>query len=382
MTCADLRAMRRLLPLLAFVPVAIPSAAPAQGSLSIAGGIDVGPQFIQNGGAGLRRVDSGVYTASRIIVKGTEDLGGGLGALFYLASRFGADTGAPLNPAKFWNAGSYVGLGSKRWGTLTFGRQYLPMYWSFLGADDSGPQRLHGYSAVQLLQRSQFARIAAAASPIKRAGSLDTLAGGVYTLNLASAFEDKLAIYTTPAMAGVTAILAAGAPEGYAAGNGRVFAGNVEYRNGSFYSSVAHTRKQGRVPVAGAEGEFLNERLASAMYAITPGLKLWGNAHRWVLESAGGRLEGRDWMLGASRWWGSNELWINCASKALDDCRACGSRAYAVGYHHLLSKRAELYAAVARTSNDANAGGGVNGFYPINFGRSVRGIAAGVALTF
>lgn len=353
----------------------------AQTSFTLGGRLDVGPQWIDNGAGTQKRVDSGTYTASRLFLRGYEDLGGGLGALFYMEHRLNADTGTPQS-AKFWNAGSYVGLSSADWGTVTMGRQYVPIFWSFLFADDTGPLRLHGYSAVQSVQRGSFARVAAAASPVKAAGSLDSLAGGIYQLNISSAFEDNLFVYKSPSFGGATAMLAVGAPEGYAAGNGKVYAGNVEYRNDRLYASVAYNRKKGTVPAGGGAEQDVREALASAMFAVTPDVKIWGNLHPWRFESAGTPLKGRDWMLGASWWFGVSELWVNYATKKIDDCSACGTSGIGLGYHYRLSKKTELYASYGHVSNDANAATGLNGFAPGAPGLNVRGVAAGVAMTF
>ncbi len=233
---------------IALAVVASVGRAQAQSSVSIAGRVDVGPQIINNGAGSKKRVDSGTYTASRLIFKGTEDLGGGLSAGFYLENRFNADTGAPQSATTFFNGGSQVFIASKDLGSLTLGRQYVPIFWSFLFADDTGPLKLHGYSALQSVQRSAFARISATTSPIKAAGSLDSIGSGVYTLSSTSAFENNLIVYKTPKFGGVTAMLAGGAPEGSPAGNGRVLGGNIEYNGGPPYASVAFNQKRDTLP--------------------------------------------------------------------------------------------------------------------------------------
>lgn len=375
--------MKIALPVLALTLTCAAVTAHAQGSVTLAGRVDVGLQRVDNGVSTTSRVDSGTYTASRLVLRGSEDLGGGLSALFYMEHRLNADLGAQQSAAKFWNAGTYVGLSDKTWGTLTLGRQYAPIFWSFLFADDTGPLRLHGYSALQSVQRSNFARINAAASPIKSAGSLDAIAGGVYSLGITSAFEDNLVVYKTANFGGATAMFAVGAPEGYASGSGKVFSGNVEYRSGGLYASVAANRKEGRVPAGGSLKQTMNEQLISGMYEVMPGLKLWGNFHPWKLESAANtQLKGRDWMLGASYWFPQSEVWVNYAGKKLNNCTACNSQGWGIGYHYFLSKRTELYASIATVSNDANSANSLNGFAPGNFGQTVRATAMGIATTF
>ena len=362
------------------------ASATAQSSVAINGRLDVGPEYIDDGVNKMKRIDSGTYTASRLIFKGTEDLGGGLSAGFYLESRFNANLGAQQSASKFFNAGSQVYLSSTSWGSVTLGRQYVPIFWSFLFADDTGPLRLHGYSAVQSVQRSAFARISATASPVKAAGSLDTIGGGVYTLGISSAFEDNLIVYKTPSIGGATVMLAAGAAEGAPSGSGRVLAGNVEYRGGPFYASVAYNQKRGTVPAGGVgPSQTVTEALASGMWAPAPtGFKLWGNFHPWKLETpaATSELRGHDWMLGASYWFPQSELWVNYAQKTIDNCIACNSKGFGIGYHYFLSRRTELYTSIAQVSNNANSGNALNGFTPGVLGASVKGYAAGIATTF
>jgi len=359
------------------------SAALAQSSVQLAGRMDMGLRHADTGDNTVTRLDSGNYTASRLVLRGNEDLGGGLSALFYMEHRFNADTGTPQS-GKFWNAGSYVGLSSTTWGTVTLGRQYTPMFWSFLFAEETGRHRLHGFSAVQSVQRSNTARIRASASPIQTGGSLDSVSqGGVYALGMTSAFEDNMVVYKTPDFNGLTAMLAYEFDEKYeAAGNGRLFSGNVEYRSGPLYASLAANQKRGR---AGNDKQKFSEQLVSGMYEVLPGIKLWGNVHPWQMKSvANTELKGRDWMLGASYWLPGErgQFWLNYANKSIRKCEACNSSGWGIGYHHHLSKRTELYVAHARVSNSANAANTLAGFAPDGFGRSVSATTVGLATTF
>jgi GBP family porin len=363
--------------------VSVVGAASAQSSVIIAGRVDGSLQYIDNGMVKTKRLDSGTYSASRLSFGGTEDLGGGLSALFYLEHRLSLDTGAAANAAKFWNGGSFVGLSSKTLGTITLGRQYGPTFWTFLLGDESGPVRNHSYSAVTSIQRSNFARIAGGASPIKTAGSLDTLAGGLYSLGITSTYEDNLIVYKSPELSGLTLRLAAGAPEGYQAGSGKIYGTNVEYRNGPLAAALAYNVKEGTVPAGGAgPRQKLQDVVASGMYSVTKDFKVWGNYHPWKLDSAGSQLKGRDWMLGTSYWLPQSQVWVNYARKTMDDCSGCNSSGFGVGYHYLLSKRTELYASYASVSNGANAANTLNGFAPAALGQRVRGLAAGIMHVF
>ena len=72
--------------------------------------------------ANTTTVASGVGPTSRWGIRGTEDLGGGLRALFNLESGINADTGASSNATTYFDRASIVGLGGS-WGTVTAGRQ-------------------------------------------------------------------------------------------------------------------------------------------------------------------------------------------------------------------------------------------------------------------
>jgi len=67
-------------------------------------------------------LNSGVDNTSRWGLRGSEDLGGGLRALFQLESGINLDTGTSANSTKYFDRASWLGL-SGAWGTLAAGRQ-------------------------------------------------------------------------------------------------------------------------------------------------------------------------------------------------------------------------------------------------------------------
>ncbi|MEF7616983.1 porin [Aquincola sp. MAHUQ-54] len=75
---------------------------------------------------------------SRIGLRGTEDLGNGLRAVFTLEQGLGPDSGTLNQGGRSWGRQAFVGL-SGPWGSLTFGRQYSMLFWSQLDADVLGP---------------------------------------------------------------------------------------------------------------------------------------------------------------------------------------------------------------------------------------------------
>jgi predicted porin len=86
-------------------------------------------------GDAIWSMEDGIFTGSRLGFRGTEDLGGGLRAVFTLESGFDPSTGGSLqgtatadygqeaiNP-RFWGREVHVGLRGN-WGGVTLGRQY------------------------------------------------------------------------------------------------------------------------------------------------------------------------------------------------------------------------------------------------------------------
>ncbi len=358
-------------------------------SVTLYGRVDVGVQHVDNGVLSKNTVDSGHYTASRFGFRGKEDLGSGLSAIFQFENGFDASTGKAQSEAKLFNRGAHVGLSSSTAGTLTLGRQYVPIFWTFLYADDAGRVRLHGASTVQSVQRSNFARIATSASPLQNGGSLAPSKDGLQSVGITSAYEDNLLVYKSPNWAGASASLAygvgneSGASSSVVKRDGRVFGGNLEYNRDGLFVGAAFNRKDGYFSnTSGEHGQHLNEQLVSAMVTAAPNLKIWGNYHPWSLSAADQRLKGHDWMLGVSYTLPSGMLWANYADKTIKNCASCNSSGFGIGYHHHLSKRTELYTSIGKVSNQGNSANSLNGTAPGAFGKSVTAVAVGVAHQF
>src|SRR5476649_216248 len=108
---------------------AMSSAALAQSNVTIYGLLDAAVVSERGGATGsVTKLTGGVASASRLGFKGTEDLGGGLSALFVLEEGVLIDTGAQDSTGQAFNRQSYVGLSSKTAGTITLGRQYTMLY--------------------------------------------------------------------------------------------------------------------------------------------------------------------------------------------------------------------------------------------------------------
>jgi len=112
---------------LASILVMLSAGAHAQSSVTMYGLIDEGMNFTNNAGTGsVYKLQSGDVVGSRWGIKGNEDLGGGLSAIFKLENGFNASNGTLGQDGRIFGRQAYAGLASNQYGTLTLGRQYDP----------------------------------------------------------------------------------------------------------------------------------------------------------------------------------------------------------------------------------------------------------------
>ncbi|MEI5998400.1 porin [Paraburkholderia bengalensis] len=114
----------------ALLASAFAGTAHAQSSVTLYGIIDAGISYVNhsktstNGSSKLFKYDDGVAQGSRWGMRGTEDLGGGLKALFVLESGFNSGNGTSGQGGALFGRQAFVGLAKDGIGSLTFGRQY------------------------------------------------------------------------------------------------------------------------------------------------------------------------------------------------------------------------------------------------------------------
>ncbi|PVX84299.1 porin [Paraburkholderia unamae] len=115
--------------------LAAAGAAHAQSSVTLYGVIDESIQFAHNTGpvGGAAGSDNfwglagGNLSGNRWGLKGTEDLGAGLKAIFQLENGFDINNGTLGQGGKMFGRQAFVGLSHDQYGTITLGRQYDPL---------------------------------------------------------------------------------------------------------------------------------------------------------------------------------------------------------------------------------------------------------------
>ncbi|MGF6935438.1 GBP family porin [Paraburkholderia sp. UCT70] len=105
------------------------TAAHAQNSVTLYGLLDAGISYSNNtGGHSNVALSSGIMQSNRWGLKGAEDLGDGLKAVFVLENGFALGNGKLGQGGREFGRNAYVGLSSNTLGTLTVGRQNEFMY--------------------------------------------------------------------------------------------------------------------------------------------------------------------------------------------------------------------------------------------------------------
>ena len=100
-----------------------------QSAVTLYGLIDAGFMYTNNVTKGTSRgslfqATSGEISGSRLGLRGSEDLGGGLHAIFVLENGFNLQNGKLSQNSRLFGRQAFVGIKSDMFGTLTLGRQY------------------------------------------------------------------------------------------------------------------------------------------------------------------------------------------------------------------------------------------------------------------
>jgi len=339
---------------------AFAGAASAQSSVTVYGIVDLGFDKTDTGAAAgsTTGIKSGGQSSSRIGFKGTEDLGGGLNAIFQLEATLQADTGAGFatptaatsgvntgyaNGAGGFNRIATVGLQSNAFGTVNLGRQASVIKDAYDIVDPFGDGgTIAPISAIFFggLLNSDYGRIS-------NAVKYSTPSFGGFKASAAYGFGETTGSTSDNSNYGIGA--------GYANGPLNV---QFAYHNQDRLATVAPLTVS---PARENELMFLG---ATYNFGV---VKLHGAYADTSISSAGvPDLEFQNYMLGVSVPLGAAGNLF--ASYSVNDNKTTGvtnadSQKAAIMYTYDLSKRTNLYTGYSHTSNDANVNlaGGPNG---------------------
>ena len=111
--------------LIALAVLAASGAASAQSNFTLYGVVDASLAH-EKGDGSVRKLNSGQLNGSRLGVRGTEDLGGGLKGAFQIENGFNIDTGTQAQGGRLFGRQAWVGV-EGHFGAVRLGRQYTPL---------------------------------------------------------------------------------------------------------------------------------------------------------------------------------------------------------------------------------------------------------------
>ncbi|MGE0329204.1 MAG: porin [Ramlibacter sp.] len=300
----------------------LPLGAHAQSSVTLYGRLNIGVENYQfdstptRAGSRLTVMNS---DASLWGVRGSEDLGGGLRALFKMEAGFQADSGAVTSATQFFSRESFVGLSSASAGTLLLGSQWAPGLWQSLRADP-------------------FTRFGPGGQPYITQGVRG------YTLRYDNAIQ-----YITPNFSGLSGRVIYAFGEGQPTGKG--VAASVDYSKGPLYLGAFH--EQGRTAAAsvGLTGAAVTSKTTSVAATYDFGaVKLHGQYQRNRVERVASNVSA--YLVGVTVPAGPGKI---KASYIHRDAVNADAKVFGVGYEYPLSKRTQLLATVAKLKNQGTA---------------------------
>ncbi len=288
----------------------------AQSSVTIFGTVDLGMANLRAGGNSVTGMTHSNANINRFGFRGTEDLGGGLSAGFWLEAGYSPDTGSGPGPSgtnsMSFNRRSTVSL-QGGFGELRLGRDDSATFLNTLLFDPFLTNGVGGTNAV--VMNGAPIQLSNAASYFTPAGL-----GGFYAQVQHARDEDP----ASPA--------------------GRYTGARVGWREGNAHLSVSVGDLKGAT-------EALDVRIrnlgASYNFGVAQPMLLWASEKR-------GGVEVRALQLGVKVPVGAGEIRAQVSRYDTSNSDA-DWRKFAVGYGYNLSRRTQLYTTVAYLKNSAGA---------------------------
>ncbi len=313
---------------------AFSGAAFAQSSVTVYGIVDLGVGSERNATQTKTSLLSGVQSGSRLGFKGTEDLGGGMSAIFQIENGFAADTGNGLqtsttSPNMIFGRRATVGL-TGDFGAVNLGRRNTP----YFNAMDSVDPMSVGF------------------------------AGNATNIFATTGIRmNNSVFYTTPNFNGVTAEVAYGFGEvpGDTSAS-RQIGGSIAYVGGPVSVALAHHNVNDTTATDSAKNTVItgkydfNVAIAHLAYARNTGT---------------GTADNNDLLVGVTLPFGAHSIMASYIRKDDKSVANADAKQAALAYTYALSKRTNLYASYAKISNDNGATFKTNGGFgdrEANFG--------------
>ena len=310
--------------LIALAAMTFAAAASAQSSsVTLFGVVDASVAHISSSGNSVTGMANGGNSSSRLGFRGEEDLGGGLKAGFWLEGSVGVDDGT-ASGFKFDRRSTVSLLGN--FGEVRLGRDKTPAYQNletFHAFGDTGMGAINGHNLIS----SSATGTSEGSNPKRNSNMVSYLLpkmGGVYG-QISHSFGEQSGNSSLQSSTGL----------------------RLGYANGPLNVAGAYGVARGGTAAAGVDYKTMNLGASYNFGVVTPMVLLAsdrGNNQRVDMYSVGVKVP-----LGAGELRGAYTWYKDKKSNNAD------SQRLALGYGYKLSKRTELYATVARMSNDDKA---------------------------
>lgn len=335
---------------------ALTGSAVAQSSVTLFGVIDVNLRYAKSSGNTVKLLGTDGLSGSRLGVRGTEDLGGGLKAGFWLEAALNPDTGT-VDTTRFWGRRATVSLMGD-FGEVRLGRSKTSVR---LHIDDFDPYTTTGLGDVSKV----YSSLGSNADTLNRVDNevsyvLPGNLGGLYGSVDVTAGENS----NVNAAPGVTS------------GGKKMQSFRLGYKvgglnvAGGYASTTAAAQQKYTLTSAGAAYDFGMLR-ASVNYSETK-----YNGRQQKITALGLIVPlGQGQILASYA-----DSKANAAAAALSGVG--DAKLFAVGYVYNLSKRSALYANYAQIENQGNGTFSVSGSPAVAKGNKSSGFDVGMRHNF
>ena len=327
------------------------SAASAQSSVTLFGVVDANLRQIDNNGTKVKQLGTDGLASSRLGFRGTEDLGGGLKAGFWLESALNLDDGTTNASGKFWHRRATVGL-EGAFGEIRLGRDFSPTYTGISSFDAFGDTGVGKFSNLQ-----------------------SKLTG---TVNTNSRLDNEVQYFLPKNIGGVYGTLAVAAGEGtvgnkYVGGRVGYAAGPLDV-SGSYGTTDANAAEDKyKIGSLGLAYDFGVVRLLGSLTQM----KFLAREERLILVGATAPVGPGVVRLSFGR------ADLSGGTTATRTADADDASLIALGYVHNLSKRTALYGTYSRIANKGAQTFAVGSTTPaLAGGQKSQGIEAGLRHSF
>jgi predicted porin len=358
--------------LIALAVLAAAGAASAQSSVTLFGIVDATLAWGRGNGAGssdrFQLTNSG-YNSSRLGFRGTEDLGGGMSASFWLEAGLNNDngSGAATNTNNTvagstggggltFNRRSTVSLGGN-WGELRLGRDYTPAFWNLTVFDPFGT---NGVGTNQMLNG-----VGSGVNPFTGTAAASANPGGFYPTQVRA--SNSIGYFLPRNLGGFygQAQYYSGESPSNTPRDGKGYGARLGYAAGPFNVALGYgrTRISGTAAsVAGATGDIRTWNLGGQWdFGVA---KLMGQYGRDDAQLGAPELNGRGWLIGTLVPVGAGEIRAAYSEYRISSNVIANdpkTQKFALGYVHNLSKRTALYTTYAYVKNRDGAASALNG---------------------